>query len=265
MFSHHKLKFSCHRMKCRSDKQNDPVDMSWSDISLVLLCCSCQWHNISLCDCNSPDRMQRPPALHQSNSDTDFILTTRTGQYSMFQEQDAFYFLRFFFLSLLSPNKRCRDFIQNAFLIYFCRKIGLFTCKSNVFIKEYEKNLCQGIPEWHSKKCTFYKRHSKTHKYMYESEIVLVIPLVLLSHPTWVTISIKGNNTASLQPFSWTQTSFYIDRQMLRVDIVVSLMNRPTKDFFIWYNYSFSSLSVLIYSAEIIHIAPNRIFPTQLM
>ncbi len=165
MFSHHKLKFICHWLNCQSDKQDDTADVSWSDVSSAS-CVVPASDTTSARDCNSPDGTAE---THQSKSDAALILTTRTGQYSTFQEWEAFYVLTFscfvlFFLQW-SPKKRCRDIIQYAFLVYFCRKISLFTCKSIVFIKEYEKNLCQGIPEWHSRKCTFYKRHRKTHKH----------------------------------------------------------------------------------------------------
>lgn len=68
--------------------------------------------------------------------------------------------------------------------LFFCRKISLFTCKSDLFIK---------LPPskkrtWHSKKCTIYKRHRKAHKCNTNAcKSEFVTPLVLSSHPTWAT------------------------------------------------------------------------------
>lgn len=69
----------------------------------------------------------------------------------MFQDWEAFicflvFKLLFFHFSALEPKQKMQRL--NSICIYdlfiFYRKIGLFTCKSNVFFKEYEKNLCQG-------------------------------------------------------------------------------------------------------------------------
>lgn len=122
---------------------NKIIWMTWAEVaSLRLLCCSCLWHNISLCDCNSPDGTVEtpcsPPLKINHRYHMSILNVPRVG---------SLVFLYVFG----AQRKDTRDSIQYAFLIYFCRKIGLFTCKSNVFIEEYEKNLCQGIPEWHSK------------------------------------------------------------------------------------------------------------------
>lgn len=73
----------------------------------------------------------------------------------------------------------------------FCRKIGLFTCKSNVIIKEYEKKSWPGDTRMALKEMYILQKaykNTQKHRCMYESDSVLVKPLVLLSHPSWVTI-----------------------------------------------------------------------------
>lgn len=164
--------------------------LTWAEVTHLfgLLFRSCQWHNISPCHCNSTDRTAETPRCsppikirhrsHTDNKNRTILNVSRVG---------SLLFPHGGFFCYGAQKKNDRDFIQCAFLIYFCRKIGLFTCKSNVFVKEYEKNLCQGIPEWHSKKYTFYKSHKKKthaqkHECMYESEFVLVIQVGLHRH-----------------------------------------------------------------------------------
>lgn len=50
--------------------------------------------------------------------------------------------------------------------------------------KNMKKTFSQGIPEWHSKKCTLQKPLKNTHKDMNEPEFVLEIQLVSMSQLT---------------------------------------------------------------------------------
>lgn len=113
-----------------------------------------------------------------------------------------------------------------------------------------------GVPEWHSKKSTFYKRHRKTHKYtnarMNQSSY-WQYHWFYCHIPTWVTIwETCRETTQSHYSLSSEHRQFYVDRQMLRVDIVVSLMNRPHKTISSD-TTSFNSPTVLTYSTEMNH------------
>lgn len=57
--------------------------------------------------------------------------------------------------------------------------------------QDYEKKSWQGDTRMALKEMYILQKaykNTQTHKCMYESEFVLIISLVLLSHPTWVTI-----------------------------------------------------------------------------
>lgn len=51
----HVLSSQTHQVNCQSDKQNDMGDTNWNDISSISSVVPAG--DISLCDCNSPDRM----------------------------------------------------------------------------------------------------------------------------------------------------------------------------------------------------------------
>lgn len=145
-----------------------------------LLCCSCQWHSISPSICNSPDRTAETPRNRQQEHD------------SKFQDWGSFYFLTFYFCYGDPPNplpptqKKEMQRLQIHFWFIFCRKISFFNMQIKCIHQRIWKQICQGIPEWHSKKYTFYKRHRKTHKMHVWFRVCIL--LILLSHSTWVTI-----------------------------------------------------------------------------
>lgn len=164
-----------------------------------------------------------PVVLHRSKSDTDLILTARTGQYSTHQEWEAFYFLMFSFFFFSSSSccrtaqkKRAESPLGVHFFYFFCRKIVFFfhmqikRCRRRIWKKQQPtfagvgggRGEKRGIPEWHWKKYYILqkvikkKTHAhKTHECMYESEFVLETHMVLARRPTrkkkW-----RGNNMA---------------------------------------------------------------------
>lgn len=145
---------------------------------LGLVRCSCQWLTINPSDSNPPDgTAQNPsptsprPLIFNNPNHTDLIVAT--GEESK---------------PLQNPPKKKKLPLQSSvhliYLVLFYRKICLFTCKSNIFIKEYEKRV-RGDKRMAN--VHFTKAIKKTHSHMNES--VLVIQLVLLAHPTVVNMT----------------------------------------------------------------------------
>lgn len=147
----HKLKFSRHRESCQSDKQNVTADVSQTDISpqpsaLFLSVTQHQpgWLEFSWWDCATD--------LHSTS--TPWSPTIQTAQI-LFWQQDFHDAVKQQKATLFNPV--CVSLIYYGFIGKY-----VFSHANQIFSsKNMKKGVCKDTRM--AKKCTFYKRHKKSH------------------------------------------------------------------------------------------------------